>query len=306
MGSLDPRVHVGTVNLRVSDLDSLDFYSGVLGLLVMTQNSAGVTLSADGRRPLLLLQLKQGLSPPPPGATGLFHTAIRYPTRAALADALRRIDEADLRLDGASDHGVSEALYLTDPAGAGVELYWDRPREAWPRPSEGRVAMFTEPLDLSDLLAQADPAADLVGPVDPAVEVGHVHLKVSDVERSERFYSEVVGLDVTERTGEEAAFLSAGGYHHHIGMNVWHSRGGPPPPPGTTGLGGFTLAFPDEEALGTAVERIRATGAAELVEFDDGAVLLHDPDAIAVELGVERSRAQPRGLQSQADRSAAE
>ena len=188
MGSLDPRVHVGAVSLRVADLDrQLAFYSGVLGLRSIMQDAVGATLSADGFRPLLLLRVVPEAAPPPPGTTGLFHTAIRYPTRATLADALRRVADSGLRLDGASDHGVSEALYLPDAEGNGVELYWDRPVERWPRASDGQgVAMFTAPLDLRDLLAQADPAGDLVGPVDLGTDVGHVHLKVSDVDRSER------------------------------------------------------------------------------------------------------------------------
>ncbi len=295
MGLLDPRVHVGAVTLRVAELDrQLAFYSGVLGLRALAQDGAEATLGADGRHPLLLLRVEPGAAPPPPGTTGLFHTAIRYPTRAALADALRRVSEADLFLDGAADHGVSEALYLSDAEGNGVELYWDRPEETWPRAGDGRgVAMFTGPLDLRDLLAHADLAADLRGPVDAEVDIGHVHLKVSDVERSERFYSEVVGLDVMQVWRGQAAFLSAGGYHHHVGMNVWQSRGGPPAPPGTTGLQRFALAFPDEGALRAAVERIGATGT-ELIDLDDGAALVRDPDAIAVELAVERSAADFR------------
>ena len=295
MASLDPRVHVGAVTLRIADLDGqLAFYAGVLGLRAIGQEAAEATLSADGRRPLLRLRVEPGGAPPPPGATGLFHTAIRYPTRATLADALRRVAEAGLRLDGASDHGVSEALYLSDPEGNGVELYWDRPTDRWPRARDGRgVAMFTAPLDLRDLLAQGDPAADLGEPVDPATDIGHVHLKVSEIERSERFYSDVVGLDVMQLWGGQAAFLSAGGYHHHVGMNVWQSRGGQPAPPGTTGLDRFALAFPDEESLRAAVERIRETELVELVELDDGATLLHDPDAIAVELAVERAGGGP-------------
>jgi len=292
MGSLDPRVHIGAVTLRVADLDrQLAFYSGALGLRDIARDSESM-LSADGARPLLRLKIEPAAAPLPPGSTGLFHTAIRYPTRAALADALRRVLEAGLRLDGAADHGVSEALYLSDAEGNGVELYRDRPAESWPRATDGRgVAMYTARLDLQDLLAQADPAADLVGPVDAATDVGHVHLKVSDVERSERFYSEVVGLDVMQLWSGQAAFLSAGGYHHHVGMNVWQSRGGPPAPPGTTGLHRFALAFPDEHALGAAVKRIAGTGNVELVELDGGKALLHDPDAIAVELAVERPAA---------------
>lgn len=153
---IDPGVRVGHVHLKVADLDrSLGFYCGVLGFSLIQRYGAGAAFVSAGRyHHDLGLNTWESLggSPPPPGSTGLFHTAILYPTRAGLADALRRLAAAGIPLDGASDHGVSEALYLRDPDGNGVELYWDRPREAWPTDAEGRLAMFTRRLDLDDLL----------------------------------------------------------------------------------------------------------------------------------------------------------
>lgn len=159
--TIDPRVDIGHVHLKVADIDrALDFYCGVLGFeLQQRLGDEAAFVSAGGYHHHIGLNTwhSRGGSPPPPGSTGLFHTAIRYPTRRALAEALRRVADAGIRLTGASDHGVSEALYLDDPDGNGVELYWDRPRDQWPRQADGSgVAMFTRPLDVSDLLAELD------------------------------------------------------------------------------------------------------------------------------------------------------
>jgi catechol 2,3-dioxygenase len=155
---IDPRVSIGHVHLKVANLDrALGFYSGVLGFeITQRYGRDAVFLSAGGYHHHIGLNTweSRGGSPPPPGSTGLFHAAILYPTRAALADALRRLMAHDIPLDGASDHGVSQALYLRDPDGNGVELYWDRPKEEWPRDAQGGLAMVTAQLDLGDLLEQ--------------------------------------------------------------------------------------------------------------------------------------------------------
>jgi catechol 2,3-dioxygenase len=161
MTSIDPAVDIGHVHLKVADLErALDFYCGVLGFeLQQRYGEQAAFVSAGGYHHHIGLNTweSKGGPPPPPGTTGLYHFAIRYPTRRALADALRRLRDARIPLAGASDHGVSEALYLDDPDGNGIELYWDRPRERWPRPPGGDgVAMMTAPLDLRDLLAELD------------------------------------------------------------------------------------------------------------------------------------------------------
>lgn len=155
---IDPAVRIGHVHLKVADIErSIDFYCGVLGFRLMQRmGRQAAFVSAGGYHHHIGLNTwhSQGGSPPPPSATGLYHLAILYPTRASLADALRRLVEAGVQLDGASDHGVSEALYLRDPDGNGVELYVDRPQARWPRTPDGELAMVTEPLDLEDLLRQ--------------------------------------------------------------------------------------------------------------------------------------------------------
>jgi catechol 2,3-dioxygenase len=154
-GTIDPGVTIGHVHLKVADLDrALAFYVGVLGFaLTQRMGSAAAFVSAGGYHHHIGLNTweSRGGSPPPPGTTGLYHLAIRYPSRAALADALRRLRGAGIPLEGASDHGVSEALYLQDPDGNGVELYWDRPQDQWPRTPDGHIAMYTRPLDLASL-----------------------------------------------------------------------------------------------------------------------------------------------------------
>ena len=161
---IDPGIDIGHVHLKVADLDrSLDFYCGVLGFeLTGRMGDQAAFISAGGYHHHIGLNTWEsaGGGPPTQGTTGLFHAAIRYPSRRSLADALRRLDDAGVALSGASDHGVSEALYLDDPDGIGLELYWDRPEESWPRSEDGEITMFSRPLDLRDLLAEleAEPA----------------------------------------------------------------------------------------------------------------------------------------------------
>jgi catechol 2,3-dioxygenase len=280
---IDPRAHIAAVTLNTADVERLrSFYGDVLGLGPVPDSEALAALGADGRRPLVrLVEAAAGVPARPRRATGLFHTAIRYPERADLADALRRVAGAGVRLSGASDHGVSEALYLDDPEGNGVELYWDRPREAWPRPPDGQgVEMFTAPLDLHDLLAVH--GGDATG---DGVDVGHVHLKVSELERAVGFWVGALGLEVQALWDGQAAFVSAGGYHHHIGLNTWMSGGGPAPAPGSPGLERITVALPDSAAMDATVAGLREAGV-EVTEGEGGAHYARDPDGVLLELRV--------------------
>ena len=274
---IDPRTRIASVSLRVADAERVaELYEGALGLTRLPGDGA-LRLSADGRRPLIELKESRSAPPAPPRAAGLFHTAVLFATRAALADSLRRVLEAGFRLTGASDHGVSEALYMDDPEGNGVELYWDRPRDSWPLGPGGSIEMFTAPLDVHDLLARAEGAEN-----DAAATIGHAHLKVAELPRSVAFWRDAVGLDLKAAYGDQAAFLAAGDYHHHIGANVWRSGGGPPAPDDALGLERVTLAMADEAALATTVEQLR-----EYAEVQETAgALVRDPDGILVELTV--------------------
>ena len=223
-------VTIEQVVLRVADVARAeDFYAHLAG------GAAPLTFISEGVRP--------ERSPRP--AAGLFHTAIRFSTREALGAAVRRVRDGGIRLTGASDHGVSEALYLDDPDGNGVELYWDRPRDVWPD------AMFSDPLPLEPLLEIAAEGG--------TVDIGHVHYKATELESVSAFWQEL-GMRETASILDQATFLAADGYHHHVGSNVWYSRGRPPQPRDLPGLERVVIrgkgAAPGErqEPCGTTVE----------------------------------------------------
>lgn len=223
-----------SVHLRVSDLArSLEFYVK-LGFAVEARSATRAELSAAPDAPALLTLTEDRTAPPAPrDAAGLFHAALLLPSRAALATWLKHASEAGIEFDGFSDHGVSEAIYLSDPDGNGLEFYSDRPRNAWPvSPKAGEVAMYTKPLALQSLLATAAPAsaAPLAG-----ARWGHLHLRVTDLARSEKFYRDALGVILTQGSYPGARFLAADGYHHHLGLNTW---GNPhtAQPPGALGL----------------------------------------------------------------------
>ena len=231
---------------------------------------------ADGRA---LVELEADPDAPrrPPHTTGLFHLAILVPSRADLGQAFRRVVGTGWRLSGASDHLVSEALYLSDPEGNGIELYRDRPRDEWPV-AGGALRMDTLPLDVGSLLSEADGANDEAG-MPSGTTLGHVHLQVADLTAAERFWVDALGLDVTVRGYPGALFVSAGGYHHHVGLNTWAGVGAASPPDGALGLARFEVVLPDADAVTEAGDRLAAAGPVELVE--DG-VLATDPSGNAV------------------------
>jgi catechol 2,3-dioxygenase len=269
VATIDPNLRIGSVRLAVSDLErSARFYERTLGLPLIAREERSARLGADGTRPALELSELDSPTPLPPGASGLYHVAWLHPTRAALADTVRRVVAAGWRFEGASDHGVSEALYLSDPDGLGIEIYADRPREQWRRPQDGRgVVMVTEPLDLDDLLAQSP--GEPTDTAAPGTSVGHVHLKVADVPRAAAFYRDALGFEEQARL-PSAAFLSAGGYHHHIGLNSWQSAGAAPAPDSAPGLRGVAFEL---DGAGAVEELGRALG-----ETTEGPLSVLDPD----------------------------
>jgi catechol 2,3-dioxygenase len=229
---------IAGVTLRVADASRVArFYREVIGLEELARDGAETVLGAGGR-PLLTLRADPAAAEAPPGSAGLFHTAFLLPSRRDLGLWLRAAAERGVTLDGASDHLVSEAIYLADPEGNGIEIYADRPRESWRREG-GQVVMATRPLDLRALAAAAPgpiPAAAPQGTV-----IGHVHLKVGDVAEAERFWSGIAGLEVSARYAGAAVFLARGGYHHHLAANAWASRGAGKRPDGLRGLVSVTF-----------------------------------------------------------------
>jgi catechol 2,3-dioxygenase len=257
--AIHPDTTVGPVHLTVSNLDrALGFYTGALGFSLARRQGTTAVLSADTSTPLVVLTEVPGAGPQPRRSTGLYHFAILVPGRAALARALRRLLGAGYPIHGASDHLVSEALYLADPDGNGIEVYADRPRAQWPRRDEA-IVMDTRALDLEGLLAELDkpPSADGRHTLDPTTRIGHIHLRVSDLRQSEAFYHGVLGFEVMQRDYPGALFVAAGGYHHHIGMNVWAGIGALPPPSGAAGLQWFAICLHDEAELQAVFTRMQ-------------------------------------------------
>jgi len=274
-GTLPGETTVGRVALRVADREeTAGFYERVVGLSVVEEGPETTVLGAGGSRVLVLEDAPDAKGRRRDEA-GLFHTAFRVPTRAALGDVLDRI-ETRWTLDGASDHRVSEALYLRDPAGNGVEVYRDRPRAEWPTDQHGRVQMTTDPLDREALRA----AGEGTETAPPATTVGHVHLEVTDRDRAREFYVETLGLDVRQEWGDSALFVAAGDYHHHVGLNTWNGRSAPLE---GRGLGWFELAVPDRDAVDAVAGRCEA-GEDRIRQRDNG-VEIQDPDAIPVRIG---------------------
>jgi catechol 2,3-dioxygenase len=257
-GEISPETTVGAVHLTVSDLErSVAYHQAVVGLDVLERDGGRASLGAGGRE--LLVLVEEPGARPAVGYTGLYHFALLVPRRADLARWLAHAARDRVSLVGLSDHFVSEAIYLSDPDGHGIEIYWDRPRHVW----EGRVAtrMTTLPLDVDRLLGELDdPASASFDGLPSGTVMGHVHLKVSEIPATIGFYRDVLGLDLMAALGRQAAFLSAGGYHHHIGANTWESAGAPAPPAGTAALRHATLVLPDAAERARLVERVRSKG----------------------------------------------
>lgn len=271
---LPAETHIGYTHLTVASLDqALDFYERQLGLHPITQDNATVTLSANDQAHIILTE-KPGAAPKPGRAIGLYHVAIRLPSRVALARLFARLIQERYPFGGFSDHAVSEALYLSDPDGNGLELYTDRPRDQWPRRGD-QVAMVTEPLDVDDLLDQAGQDNSAWQGIDPKTDVGHVHLHVSSLERAHAFYVDLLGMDlVADWRAHGALFVSAGGYHHHLGLNIW--AGSAKPPTNTLGLLEYSLVLPDQNSIEALQNRLTTKG--HTVEASPGGFMVADMD----------------------------
>jgi catechol 2,3-dioxygenase len=278
--SIDPATALGPVRLTVSDLDrSRSFYERAIGLRATELEDGTIGLGPAGGPALVELRGDSSAPRLNRRAPGLYHLAILLPTRLDLAFALARLVQTQWPLDGASDHLVSEALYLSDPDGNGIEIYRDRPRADW-RYDAGQLQMSTLPLDLNDLVGQLRGATELQAEMPAGTRIGHVHLQVSELGEAEAFYHGVLGFNVVVRGYPGALFVSAGGYHHHIGLNTWHSAGTVPAPAGSVGLRSFTVELPDERALTEVLGRVEAAGI-PTAQTPDG-VLVRDPFANGV------------------------
>lgn len=263
---LPDATHIQSATLRVQNLTrALNFYEGILGFTVAANDGKTVALTPSaGEAPILYLVEHADAVRKPQRSIGLYHVAILVPDRPALGRILRRLVERRYEI-GASDHLVSEALYLSDPDGNGLEIYRDRPRSEWVMNGD-KVAMATDPLDGEGILRAAGGAE---GGMTAGTTIGHMHLHVSDLAKAEAFYSGLLGFDVMQRDYPGALFVAAGGYHHHLGLNTWAGRLAPPA--NATGLDSWTIIIPGEDAWQQAAERTGAT-------IDGDSATVRDPD----------------------------
>jgi catechol 2,3-dioxygenase len=272
---LPATLRLGAVHLTVTDLDrSVGFYEDAIGLRLHRREDSVAVMSA-GEEDLLVLYEEPGARRAGRHA-GLYHYALLFPSREELARAALRLAETKTPIQGASDHGTHEAIYLPDPDGNGIELAADRPRELWPRPLE--YTGGPHPLDLDGLLA-AIAGEEPHGKAGPGLVIGHVHLHVGDLDRGLAFYCDVLGFELMTFMPGAAAFVSAGGYHHHLGFNIWRGEGVPPVPEGRIGLRHWTVMLDYPEEIEAVRERVRAAGIE--VEDEGEGFLVRDPWEIA-------------------------
>jgi catechol 2,3-dioxygenase len=276
--SIDPGTAIGSVHLMIGDLDrSVRFYEARLGFVTREREGSTARLGAGGPDLLILTESKSARRVH--GTTGLYHFAILVPTRPELAQSLRRFVETKTPMQGFADHGVSEALYLADPDGNGIEVYRDRPRNEWPV-AGGQLRMGTAPLDVDALLAEPHGSTEPWTGLSVATRIGHVHLHVSNIQDAERFYVGALGFDLMQRYGEAALFVSAGGYHHHIGLNTWAGVGAPPPPRGAIGLLHYVVRVPNVAAMEDVARDLQA--AEVTAEPEKAGLLIRDPSDNAI------------------------
>lgn len=273
--SQDRSIKPGAIRLNVADAPrARAFYEQTIGLREVGDDAEVLRLGTNGSA-LVELVDAPGAPRRPPHTTGLFHLAILLDGRRELARALGRVARSGWSLTGASDHLVSEALYLSDPEGNGIELYRDRPRAEW-RYVDGELVMATLPLDLDALAAEAeaDPGSTGVG---SEARIGHLHLNVADLDQAEAFYCGLLGFEVTVRDYPGALFVSTGGYHHHLGFNTWAGPGAPSPPARALGLNRFELAVQGALELDRIERRLSKAGIQ--AERSDAGIRLADPSA---------------------------
>ncbi len=270
--TIDPRVTVGAVTVTVADLArSIRFYQGKLGLRLLSNGKNQAVLGAR-ETPLIYLREQPGARRVR-GVTGLYHFALRVPSRLELARTVQQLAETHTAIDGASDHLVSEALYLSDPDGHGIEIYRDRPREQW-FDARGVMEMATLPMDFKGVMEQLTGHVEPWAGIHPDTVMGHVHLHVADLAEADHFYLDLIG--------PTASFVSAGGYHHHLGLNIWAGRGAPPPPEDAARLIKYEIVFPDETAIQPVLKRLKTAGQ-QVSQTEDGWTV-RDPSQNTVHL----------------------
>ncbi|MBM7714380.1 VOC family protein [Siminovitchia sp. FSL H7-0308] len=273
---------VGTIQLTVRDLErAADFYQNILGLRLLKRTGSAAVFTADGKRALLALEENKHAKPRKGRTTGLYHMAFLLPDRSSLADVLQHFIDIRLPLQGASDHHVSEAIYLADPEGNGIEIYADRSPDTWRKGDQ--IFMTTAALNVENLMEDASESGWKGMP--SATVMGHIHLQVADLVSSEHFYCDGLGFDKILHYGSQALFISKHRYHHHIGLNTWNSAGAPPPEENSTGLKRYSLLFSSEEEREKAVRRLDKINVS--IFREKGIIIVKDPSDIQIKLEVD-------------------
>ena len=271
---LSENIRIHTLHLLIQNLErSIAFYTNVIGLKVLSHDEQSISLGVD-KTPLLVLH-ENPEAHQVRGTSGLYHFAILVPERKYLSLALQRIAETQTPVQGFAHHGVSEAIYLPDPDGNGIEIYRDLPRDEWPRDASGELAMVTDPLDVNGLLAAVDASVAEDKFMPPATTIGHMHLHVRDVDEAITFYRDALGFNLIQRYGASAGFLAAGDYHHHLGVNTWAGVGAPPKPVDAVGLQEFTVRLPDKSEFNLLLEHLKKQN----ITFNDTGetIVISDP-----------------------------
>lgn len=275
-----PNTHIGQVRLKIENLDrSLKYYQEVIGFGILDRSETTASLTADGKTSILKIEQPENVQPKQPRTTGMYHFALLLPTKKDLADFVIHLSERNVQI-GAADHLVSEALYIKDPDGNEIEIYVDRDPKVWDWNGE-EVAMTTDPLNFEALITHRVQGEKWQGLPKETI-MGHVHLHVAELEKTQVFYVKGLGFDVVNRFGSQALFLSTANYHHHIGLNTWNGVGAPKPADNSVGMKSFELVYNDETAVKTTIANLEKIGA--IVVEENGRMFTYDPSGIRIEL----------------------
>ncbi len=280
---MHPNMTLGKVKLKVSNLErSLDFYQNIIGLQILNQHERSAELTADGVNALVEVQeIPDAIITPRRSVSGLYHYALLLPTRKDLGLSLKRLLEHGIHV-GHSDHHVSEALYISDPDQNGIEIYRDRPRSEWSYDENNRIVMGGERLDVEGVLLEAEGHSWEGLP--EGTTMGHVHFHVSDLHKAQAYYCDQLGFKLMMHVEEFGAlFISAGGYHHHMGLNIWAGQGAPAAPVNATGIEYFTLSLPNEDEVAMLIKHLREDAGITVDEQGDTAWVT-DPFGIKMKL----------------------